>query len=342
MLYFDITQSEMESSSMANEEKLNINDIAERAGVSIATVSRYLHGRLEKMSDKTANRIKQIIEETGYVPNASAVQLMTQRSGLIAVVAADVDDYFSTEFFKGASSILEAEQYTGVLFDTNSSVAREASLLDRVSQQNFDGVIIQPISDDDSLLEKHIKKGLPVVLVDRETMGGNYDMVVTDNKQAAKRAAQHYHDAGFTRLIVVTEPIASVSTRTARWRGVQAVYPNATMVEVPRAGIVGEEVLNEMMQQLRGEEPTVIFFFKERLMLEILPHMIRENVLNEQRQVTGFSDTKLARDLNPNVKLIQQNPFLMGATAAELLLRRLDKKTVMQHTEKVVIAATYE
>ena len=94
---------------MANEEKLNINDIAERAGVSIATVSRYLHGRLEKMSDKTANRIKQIIEETGYVPNASAVQLMTQRSGLIAIVAADVDDYFSTEFFKGASSILEAE-----------------------------------------------------------------------------------------------------------------------------------------------------------------------------------------------------------------------------------------
>ena len=65
---------------MANEEKLNINDIAERAGVSIATVSRYLHGRLEKMSDKTANRIKQIIEETGYVPNASAVQLMTQNN----------------------------------------------------------------------------------------------------------------------------------------------------------------------------------------------------------------------------------------------------------------------
>ena len=77
-------------------------------------------------------------------------------------------------------------------------------------------------------------------------------------------------------------------------------------------------------------------------MLEILPHMIRENVLTAQLQVTGFSDTKLARDLNPNVKLIQQNPFLMGASAAELLLRRLDKKAAKTQTEKIVIAATYE
>lgn len=327
---------------MANEEKLNINDIAERAGVSIATVSRYLHGRLEKMSDKTANRIKQIIEETGYVPNASAVQLMTQRSGLIAIVAADVDDYFSTEFFKGASSILEAESYTGVLFDTNSSVKREASLLDRISQQNFDGVIMQPISADNEVLQKHIKKNLPVVLVDRETTGGDYDMVVTDNEQAAKRAAQHYRDQGFANVVVISEPIANVSTRTARWRGVQAVYPDAQMIEIAHAGIIGAEQVQAIISQLPTDDPTVVFFFKERLMLEILPHMIRENVLTAQLQVTGFSDTKLARDLNPNVKLIQQNPFLMGASAAELLLRRLDKKATKTQTEKIVIAATYE
>lgn len=327
---------------MANEEKLNINDIAERAGVSIATVSRYLHGRLEKMSDKTANRIKQIIEETGYVPNASAVQLMTQRSGLIAIVAADVDDYFSTEFFKGASSILEAESYTGVLFDTNSSVKREASLLDRISQQNFDGVIMQPISADNEVLQKHIKKNLPVVLVDRETTGGDYDMVVTDNEQAAKRAAQHYRDQGFANVVVISEPIANVSTRTARWRGVQAVYPDAQMIEIAHAGIIGAEQVQAIISQLPTDAPTVVFFFKERLMLEILPHMIRENVLTAQLQVTGFSDTKLARDLNPNVKLIQQNPFLMGASAAELLLRRLDKEAAKTQTEKIVIAATYE
>lgn len=327
---------------MANEEKLNINDIAERAGVSIATVSRYLHGRLEKMSDKTANRIKQIIEETGYVPNASAVQLMTQRSGLIAIVAADVDDYFSTEFFKGASSILEAESYTGVLFDTNSSVKREASLLDRISQQNFDGVIMQPISADNEVLQKHIKKNLPVVLVDRETTGGDYDMVVTDNEQAAKRAAQHYRDQGFANVVVISEPIANVSTRTARWRGVQAVYPDAQMIEIAHAGIIGAEQVQAIISQLPTDAPTVVFFFKERLMLEILPHMIRENVLTAQLQVTGFSDTKLARDLNPNVKLIQQNPFLMGASASELLLRRLDKKAAKTQTEKIVIAATYE
>jgi len=327
---------------MAKEDKLNINDIAARAGVSIATVSRYLHGHLEKMSAKTAERIAAIIEETGYVPNASAVQLMTQRSGLIAVVAADVDDYFSTEFFKGASAILEANDHTGVLFDTNASVAREITLLDRINKQNFDGLIIQPISDDQSLFDKHLKKQLPVVLVDRETATGQYDMVVTDNEHAARRAARSYQQQGFEQMIVVTEPIQNVSTRTARWQGVTAVYPEAQLIEIAPNNLTAEEIERHILTQVSPTQKSVIFFFKERLMLEVLPYLIRQNVLDTQLKVTGFSDTKLARDLNPNVKLVQQNPYMMGAAAAEIMLDRLKNNQPNAAIQKVVISATYE
>ena len=327
---------------MAKEDKLNINDIAARAGVSIATVSRYLHGHLEKMSAKTADRIATIIEETGYVPNASAVQLMTQRSGLIAVVAADVDDYFSTEFFKGASSILEANDYTGVLFDTNSSIEREVTLLDRINKQNFDGLIIQPISDDKSLFDKYLKKQLPVVLVDRETSTGQYDMVVTDNEHAARRAALSYQKQGFEQMIVVTEPIQNVSTRTARWQGVQSVYSAAQLIEITPNNLTTEEIEQHILSKVSLTQKSVIFFFKERLMLEVLPYLIRKNVLDTQLKVTGFSDTKIARDLNPNVKLVQQNPYMMGAAAAEIMLDRLNNNQTNKPVQKVIISATYE
>lgn len=323
-----------------NKSTININDIAIQANVSIATVSRYLNGHLEKMSQKTADNIKRIIEETGYVPNASAVQLMTQKSHLIAIVAADVDDYFSTEFFKGASSILEAKDYTGVLFDTNSSEAREEKLLQTINQQNFDGVILQPITNSGEHLRHTLTKNIPVVLIDREVEQGDYNSVVTDNFVAARNVAKFYQTNQVDQMIVVSEPIEHVSTRTTRWQGVTSIYPDADLVTTSTLYLNGDQVYKDLLSYLDSDKKQVIFFFKERLMLEILPKLIRNNLITDKLWVTGFSDTKLARDLNANVKLVEQNPFLMGASAAELLLKKIDLDQDKQ-LEKIVIPASY-
>lgn len=329
---------------MGESKKVNINDIAERAGVSIATVSRFLHGHLEKMSDKTAARIQAIIEEMNYIPNASAVQLMTQRSGLIAVMAADVDDYFSTEFFKGAVSILETEHYTGVLFDANADAAYEQRQLATIGRQNFDGLIMQPLTTNREVMQAALTRSLPVVLVDRELDQTVYDTVVTDNYVAARDVARYYQAHGIESVIVISEPLANVSTRKERWAGVNAIFKDASLLEVDANHVRSELLATQLVDQIRQSgKKTLVFFFKERLMLDIMPFFIRQQALSEQLQLTGFSDTKLARDLDPHIRLIEQDPFLMGATAAELLLAKLaaDEPVDQATAKKIVIPASF-
>lgn len=329
---------------MAESKKVNINDIAERAGVSIATVSRFLHGHLEKMSDKTAARIQAIIEEMNYIPNASAVQLMTQHSGLIAVMAADVDDYFSTEFFKGAVSILETAHYTGVLFDANADIDYEQRQLATIGRQNFDGLIMQPLTTSSQQLQTALTRNLPVVLVDRELDETIYDTVVTDNYVAARDVALYYQAHGVESVIVISEPLAKVSTRKERFAGVESVYADVTLLEVDANHVRSELLVTQLVADVHQQgKKTLVFFFKERLMLDIMPFFVRQQALSEDLQLTGFSDTKLARDLDPHVRLIEQDPFLMGATAAELLVAKLTADGVSDQGEakKIVIPATF-
>ena len=326
---------------MPSESNLNINDIAERAGVSIATVSRYMNGHLEKMSQKTAENIQKIINETGYVPNASAVQLMTRQSRLVAVMAANVDDYFSTEFFKGASSILEANQFTGVLFDTDSDEARELSLLARIGHQNFDGLIIQPLTNDADKLRGALKANLPIVVIDREFETDVFDSVVTDNQQAIERVGKAYREAGFKQAVVITEPINGISTREERWQGVQNIFPDAEMINVTAHTMNSEKVYETLREKLTNRQKTLVVVFKERILLSLLPTLIRHGELIEQIALTGFADTALAKVIDPKMKLIQQDPFLMGATAAELLLKQILKQGQDGAPEKIVIAAKY-
>ncbi|WP_369404160.1 LacI family DNA-binding transcriptional regulator [Secundilactobacillus oryzae] len=82
----------------------NIKDVAALADTSVATVSRYLNGDFGRMSPKTAQKVQEAIDKLNYVPNSVARQMKTKSSRMIAVVVSNIDDYFSTELFKGISS----------------------------------------------------------------------------------------------------------------------------------------------------------------------------------------------------------------------------------------------
>lgn len=138
------------------KRKANMKDVAQLAGVSITTVSRFLNGNFKKMSSETADKIKNAIEKLNYIPNAAARQMVTNSSNLIAVIVSNIDDYFSTELFKGASSILEANGYMAVLFDSNTSSDKERQIIKTTSTYNFDGLIFQPnLSDMSHILLRY-------------------------------------------------------------------------------------------------------------------------------------------------------------------------------------------
>ncbi|HAT55407.1 MAG TPA: LacI family transcriptional regulator [Lactobacillus sp.] len=309
---------------MTDENKKNsIDKVASAAGVSIATVSRFLNGQLDRMSEKTAKRIQNIIDEMNYVPNAAARQLMTKTSKMIAVVVANIEDYFSSEIFKGIDGIAITEGYTPVLFDTNGDEQQELYLIDKINQQNFDALIIQPLNVDANMIKKHLKRNIPVITVDRLLENSEWPTVVSDNYDVTKNVSNYYLSKGYTHAVIVTEPIGTVSTRRDRAAAIKSVYPDASLVEVNAKDNVAKKVKARIFADVDKKEKILIFALKERLVLKLAARF-RQDFTNANIKLTGFAESDVLFEINPGLKLVRQNPFKMGVTTGELILSLLN------------------
>lgn len=318
----------------------NMKDVAALAGVSISTISRYLNGRADRMSKETAAKIKIAIDKLNYVPNLAARQMITKSSSMVAVMVANIDDYFSTELFKGASSILESNGYIGMLFDSDSSLAREQQLLKAVDNHMFDGLLLQPLTNDVQTISSEMRRQIPVTLVDRELALSPWPEVVTDNYEAARQATNFFINEGFKHIIILSSTVKNNSTRKERLDGITSITDNYDLIEVPDQSYNHYEVQKKITNLIKkATEKTLIFGLRESLLLEyIAPLMMNGDIDRINVTVTGFSDTRLLRAIDPPLKMLNQNPFLMGAVAAEILINMLTGNKTDQK-DKVVIHA---
>ncbi|GAY72207.1 LacI family DNA-binding transcriptional regulator [Lentilactobacillus kosonis] len=286
----------------------NIKDVAALAKVSVATVSRYLNGNFGRMSASTADTIKEAIEKLHYIPNSTARQMKTKTSKMIAVIVSNIDDFFSTELFKGISSMLESKGYIGVLFDSDSDPEREKSVLRSIGSQMFDGLIIQPINNP-SDIQKSLVRTMPIIIVDRELDGSPWPQVVTDNYEVSQRATKYFMNQGFERVIVLTSDVNNAKTRMERYRGIESATESIELISVPEKSL-NHAAISEKLEASLQTSPTntLIFCLKERWMLEFIPNLIFKGIIdNKKVTATGFADTDITQMLEPKFKLISQN-----------------------------------
>lgn len=327
---------------MADKKKrVNIKDVAALAGVSIATVSRYLNGDMKRMSQATAGKVKDAIALLNYIPNSSARQMITNSSKMIAVMVANIDDYFSSEFFKGVSGILESRGYIGTLFDVDSDSEREKRLLTAIGSQVFDGLIIQP-SNGPQVIQDSLRRELPLVSVDREMDKSPWPQILTDNYDVSKRVTAHFVTEGYRHVIVVSSGIKEARTRLERYRGIQAAASSVDLIEVSEQSYQHAAVFKKLEAMIEAsQEKTLIFVLKERWLLEFIPDLIYQGyVTGNEVAITGFADTDTARRLLPETHLITQSPYLMGASAAEVMLKQLSGQQL--ETQLIIQPAKFD
>lgn len=321
------------------KKRPTIRDVAKLANVSVATVSRYLNGKTKKMTSETAQTIADAIEKLKYVPNSAAREMAKNKSKIIAIVIANLADYFSTEIFKGASYKLEEAGYVPVLLDTGADQNHEKQVLNSINLHGFDGLILQPLTSDTELIKSKLTREFPVVVLDRKLKHSPWPEVVTNNSEASKNATQYFFNHGFKHIVVLSSTIQIASTRSERLKGIKEVTSNIDIVEIDESNFDRSKVYNELVNALKSNEKTLLFSLKERWLLEFLPQLMKDNVLNEQNYaVTGFADTQLINGICPYAKVISQNPSFMGEKAAEILLAMLndEKKDI----DDLVINAT--
>ena len=306
---------------------ITIADVAARAGVSKTTVSRVLNGRGE-LDASTVERVRQVIDELGYVPSARAVSLARGKTGVIAMLVPSLTWPWTGEVLQGVVDTVESAKHGLMLFTCNQGDESMRRFATQVSAKAFDGlVVIEPEGTLDYITELHAK-GLPVVLIDDREARPGFPSVATTNRGGGRAAAGHLLAAGRTTPLVVTGLAAFGCTRE-RLDGFAEVFaeaghpvPDSRLFEGDFTFASGDAAVGRALAD--GVAFDAVFAHNDLSAAGAL-QALREagRRVPEEVAVVGFDDISLASYTVPPLTTVRQPLREMGARAAELLMARL-------------------
>ncbi|WLG97919.1 LacI family DNA-binding transcriptional regulator [Pseudomonas sp. FP198] len=205
----------MNSFSAAQRSRVTMLDVAERAGVSKASVSRFIGEDRALLSEAIARRIEQAIDELGYRPNQMARGLKRGRTRLIGMLVADIRNPYSIAVMHGVETACRRHGYSLVVCNTDRDDEQERQHLALLRAYNIEGLIVNTLGHHrDELFE--LRSEMPMVLVDRKVDRLDTDLVGLDNPAAVEMALDHLDQRGYRDLLLVTEPFDGTSSRIER------------------------------------------------------------------------------------------------------------------------------
>ena len=306
---------------------ITIRDVARKADVSVATVSRVFakHG---KVASELVQRVLQASQDLGYTPSAMAQGLRRGRSHTVGLVLSDVSNPFFGKIVRGVEDELNRAGYGVVIFDTDNTVEKEALAVQRVIEMRLDGLIVSSASREGQHFERIRREGMPLVFVNREPDDASDDSVISDNIGGAERGVAHLIEQGHRRIGIIC---ASHRYSSARLR--QMGYHKALMsaglpllkeLIIETSDTTFEDGLQGVHELLaQNPPPTAIFVTKNNLTLGVVAGLQRANLrIPEQMAVLGFDDAEWASVFG--LSTIMQPTYQLGTTAGLLLLKRME------------------
>ncbi len=318
----------------------SIKEVARQAGVSLGTVSNVLN-RPEVVSEPTRQRVIEAIQKLGYVRNDSARQLRAGHSRTIAIVVLDVANPFFTDVVRGAEEAIDAAGAVAVVCNSGESAARERRHLDLLEEQRVKGVLITPVDDGrDSRLEQLVRRGTPVVLVDRGSGQRNRCSVAVDDVLGGQLAGAHLRELGHRRVAFVGGPIGIPQVADRR-RGFAGIFPGdgeeLRIVDTPNLSVAaGRRAGEEIADLPPADRPTAVFCANDLLALGVLQEMTLRGVrVPRDVAIVGYDDIDFAAAAAVPLSSIRQPREQLGRTAAQLLLEEANDPAHHEHRHVV-------
>lgn len=323
----------MKPSSPAAEKpegRATIADVARVAGVSKATVSRFLNHRDTRLTPEIAARVEKAVAALAYLPSPMAQALKRGRSRLIGLVVADITNPFSVAVLRGAEKAAQQAGYLVMLFNLGNASEREREGIEALASYQVEGFILNTLGADAAAAGEVARHGKPAVLVDRKHGGMQADFVSLDNADAVRQAVVHLLDNGWRELLYVTEPVAGVSSRGERTVAFRAVIDGQTKGvggQVLELADGDDTTLDNALRELKrrgGRRPVGVLASNALVTLRVAAAVARLG-WNFGRELgfVGFDETEWAPLVGPGLSTIEQPTDDIGRVATGCLIERL-------------------
>jgi len=310
-----------------NGQRATMKDIADRVGVSVATVSRVLNGRPD-VSKKTRSLVLQALRESRPVPGARRIG--GTRTGLVGVTVPVVQYEYYGLILGGISEALYEQGLRLALCATRYEHVRERTLVERLVHDATDGgLLVMPTESPDELLSLR-RQGYPFVVIDpREELPDGIPSVSAANVSGAKEAVDHLIGLGHRRIAAITGPreLASMEDRFAGYCAALAsagVLPDPELVHRGNLDVPSGHAAASALLALESP-PTAIFAFNDNMAVGAI-HAARDRGLEVPRDVSvvGFDALDASRIVTPSLTTMRQPLEEMGRLAVRLLLGLVD------------------
>jgi len=307
---------------------VSIYDIAKRAQCSTMTVSRVINNT-GRISEKTRQRVKAIMEEMNYVPNHAARSLVLQQTKIISLLITDITNPFYTTLARGAEDAAQRLGYRLMFSNSDEDVTKEHEYIETVLSMRVDGVLIAPAGDQ-SL--EHLQKlqlyNIPYVLVDREVPGIESDRVLGDSKEGSKALVEHLIQLGHRRIAFIN---GSPGISTARMR--EAGYLETLklndipvnpdyMFETGYSQFDADPIIDRLLSL--EEPPTAIFAANNFITLAAIRSLrSRELRIPDDMSIVCFDDLDPGYIVDPFLTIAAQPAYDFGRIGMQMLIDRI-------------------
>lgn len=304
-----------------------LRDVAQKAGVSIKTVSRVVN-RQGEISEATRQRVLAAIADLKYRPSKVARALVTQRSDTIGLVLGDITNPFFPEVARGVLDIAEPRGFNVFLCNSDGDPQREVRILESLLDHGVDGIIIFPSFGIEETLMGMVTPQQPAVVVNRPFVGPGVSAVMMQTQRGAQLAVNRLIAQGH-RAIAMLAGQALGMERLQRVQGYRAALAAHGLPTLDEWIVAGPPILNrgrESTHALLSRYPqiTAIFAYNDLLALGAI-EACRElgRRVPEDCAIVGFDDIPLANMVAPALTTIRINKYDLGRQAMNRLLEML-------------------
>jgi LacI family transcriptional regulator len=308
-------------------ERITIEDVAARAGVSPTTVSHVFSGHRPVRSETKA-LVERIAVELGYRPNAVARSLRVQRTNTAMIILPDITNPFYPEFARGVQDALRAGDYHTLLCNTDSREEEERAFLDEAISRRLDGIVFMGYWVSPEELLEVTAAGVAVVNLGEGFEGGPIDSVRSTDEEGARDATAFLLERYGTSVALIdgtmNAPVARARTsgyhQALRAAGVTPKPEYEVSEDFTREG--GRRGMAALLEL--AEPPRAVFCANDQIAIGALHEAERRGTsVPESVAIVGFDDIDAASMVQPRLTTVHNSPDDLGRRCGELLLSRM-------------------